>query len=180
MSYSPRPLGARAPPRVSAARHDEALARRVPCSQPEQCPGNVCVGLGHVDCRGGKYPAADGTVLNDFGRDVATASFEWSVELCEKDSDGDGRTNGQELGDPCCVWSKSAPLEIDTEYALSHPGRADDTAQGPLPTAEECAALRESSGVAQALTKEEEVATFFQPGEERRMLNFTCAPRSEA
>ncbi|KAK3099429.1 hypothetical protein FSP39_004175 [Pinctada imbricata] len=27
------------------------------------------------------------------------------VELCQLDSDGDGRTNGQELGDPDCLWS---------------------------------------------------------------------------
>ena len=24
--------------------------------------------------------------------------------MCEKDSDGDGWTNGQELGDPDCTW----------------------------------------------------------------------------
>ena len=26
------------------------------------------------------------------------------MPLCQEDSDGDGLTNGAELGDPCCVW----------------------------------------------------------------------------
>ena len=29
----------------------------------------------------------------------------WDQTLCEKDSDGDGKSNGQELGDPECQWS---------------------------------------------------------------------------
>jgi len=32
----------------------------------------------------------------------------WSKELCEMDTDGDGQSNGLELGDPCCVWSIGA------------------------------------------------------------------------
>src|SRR5512133_2225584 len=26
------------------------------------------------------------------------------ADLCSGDADGDGQTNGQELGDPCCSW----------------------------------------------------------------------------
>lgn len=38
-----------------------------------------------------------------------------------KDSDGDGKTNGQELGDPHCTWTKG---EIPTHTnGLSHPGK---------------------------------------------------------
>ncbi|ETM98389.1 hypothetical protein PPTG_19509 [Phytophthora nicotianae INRA-310] len=29
----------------------------------------------------------------------------WTKELCEADSDSDGQTIGQELGDPCCEWN---------------------------------------------------------------------------
>ena len=36
------------------------------------------------------------------------------------DSDGDGRTNGQELGDPSCVWTEGAFVE---KTGLSHPGK---------------------------------------------------------
>ena len=37
-----------------------------------------------------------------------------------KDSDGDGKTNGEELGDPDCVWEVGDVL-IPSEL-LSHPG----------------------------------------------------------
>ncbi|RHY22798.1 hypothetical protein DYB32_009390 [Aphanomyces invadans] len=37
-----------------------------------------------------------------------------------RDSDGDGLTNGQELGDPCCIWTKGA-IPNQT-VGLSDPG----------------------------------------------------------
>ena len=37
------------------------------------------------------------------------------------DSDGDGRTNGEELGDPNCVWQKSNPTRLLS--SVSHPGK---------------------------------------------------------
>lgn len=57
-----------------------------------------------------------GTALNVFGEAVATTFSEddddnvannvvgWA-ELCDLDSDGDGARNGEELGDPTCVWT---------------------------------------------------------------------------
>jgi len=38
--------------------------------------------------------------------------FDGNVSLCEMDSDGDGKTNGEELGDPDCVWirGQSPPI----------------------------------------------------------------------
>lgn len=36
-----------------------------------------------------------------------------------KDSDGDSKTNGEELGDPDCVWRENA---IPDKNAFSHPG----------------------------------------------------------
>lgn len=36
------------------------------------------------------------------------------------DSDGDGRSNGEELGDPDCVWNEGDDAEIIE--GLSHPG----------------------------------------------------------
>ena len=44
----------------------------------------------------------------------------WSVALCRADSDGDGRSNGEELGDPECVWRRGE--EPATVTGLSHPG----------------------------------------------------------
>ncbi len=38
------------------------------------------------------------------------------MELCEKDSDGDGMKNGEELGDPDCTWA-----EDETPVYLAEP-----------------------------------------------------------
>ena len=40
-------------------------------------------------------------------QDFAQQGRAWTLELCEKDSDGDGFTNGEELGAPCCVWHQA-------------------------------------------------------------------------
>lgn len=69
--------------------------------------------LGHVNGNGGGN-------LNEFGTDFKRFGFTWNRELCETDSDGDGLTNGEELGDPCCAW----PGRPARDYSLSHPGNA--------------------------------------------------------
>ncbi|EGZ21736.1 hypothetical protein PHYSODRAFT_247485, partial [Phytophthora sojae] len=69
--------------------------------------------LGHVD-------PAGGGANNDFGLDFASAGDEWTAEFCQKDSDGDGQTNGQELGDPCCEWSVGSTPRWTS--GVSHPG----------------------------------------------------------
>ena len=48
------------------------------------------------------------------------ASSQWTKELCEEDSDGDGLTNGQELGDPDCVLMAGDTPARST--GISHPG----------------------------------------------------------
>lgn len=78
--------------------------------------------LGHVDPDGGGR-------RNGFGLDFGSNGFDWT-EICELDSDNDGLTNGQELGDPCCQWTSFNPTElIDT--GLSHPGQATDVSENP-------------------------------------------------
>ncbi|KAG2774078.1 hypothetical protein JG687_00009174 [Phytophthora cactorum] len=73
--------------------------------------------LGHVN-------PAGGGANNDFGHDFASAGKSWTKEFCEKDSDGDGQTNGQELGDPCCEWVESSNAVVQWKEGLSHPGNA--------------------------------------------------------
>ena len=52
----------------------------------------------------------------------ATFGQTWSETLCSMDSDGDGRSNGEELGDPDCVWTEDDELPSEIE-GLSHPGK---------------------------------------------------------
>ncbi|VEL24698.1 unnamed protein product [Protopolystoma xenopodis] len=44
----------------------------------------------------------------------------WTEELCKMDSDGDGITNGEELGVPGCTWDRREPKLLPE--AESHPG----------------------------------------------------------
>jgi len=53
---------------------------------------------GHVD------RAVGGGAQSVFGKDFRLADYKWTKELCMLDSDGDGQSNGHELGDPCCHW----------------------------------------------------------------------------
>ncbi|CAB9506119.1 Tyramine beta-hydroxylase [Seminavis robusta] len=95
--------------------------RSVPHPGPQ---GGVWAGVGHDN-------AAGGGARNPFGLDFASNGFEWTIPLCEADSDGDGRSNGEELGDPSCEWS---PGEEPAGPALSHPGIVDnpkDTVPNP-------------------------------------------------
>jgi hypothetical protein len=52
--------------------------------------------------------------------------MEWSSALCRKDSDNDGLTNGDELGDGCCDGSGA------NAHLISHPGLSDGDC-GALP-----------------------------------------------
>ncbi|XP_067676503.1 MOXD1 homolog 1-like [Haliotis asinina] len=82
-----------------------------PCKAGETWPG-----VGHKLMSGGG-------ARNAFGQDFADSGREWTRALCEKDSDGDGWTNGQELGDPNCTWSQGTTNS--TSSPLSHPGVCD-------------------------------------------------------
>jgi dopamine beta-monooxygenase len=79
--------------------------------------GGVWAGVGHA-------AAAGGGDRNVFGNDFSANNHEWTQELCQTDSDGDGRSNGEELGDPLCEWIAGGPDPL--RPALSHPGIVDD------------------------------------------------------
>lgn len=56
---------------------------------------------------------------NQFAKDFAHQGYQWTVELCQMDSDGDGVPNGIELGDGNCSWSFGLP---HPSVAVGHPG----------------------------------------------------------
>ncbi|KAI0564970.1 hypothetical protein FGB62_22g469 [Gracilaria domingensis] len=104
---------------AQAAAHPEFL-RRIPNGDAhgKEGTGITCRYLGHENC----FPGAE---RNPFGLDFKEAGLRWTKELCEKDSDDDGVSNGEELGDPCCLWSESDPTEVRLNM-LSHPGVAEE------------------------------------------------------
>lgn len=105
---------------LSALATSPALARSTRVAQIPNGPSASC-----STCHVG----TDYAMRNAFGQDVEStlegtplesADVAW-LDVCNLDSDGDGETNGTELGDPCCAWTEGdAPLE-----ATSLPG--DDT-----------------------------------------------------
>lgn len=65
---------------------------------------------------------------NDFGRAFLQAGRVWTRALCAMDTDGDGFTNGEELGDPNCQWTPSsggAGVVGWRTSLITHPAFAD-------------------------------------------------------
>ncbi|KAE8995330.1 hypothetical protein PR001_g20152 [Phytophthora rubi] len=69
--------------------------------------------IGHTDGTGAS------SANNDFGKAFDSAGKVWTLNLCKADTDGDGQTNGQELGDPCCEWTEGAQPRWTS--GVSHP-----------------------------------------------------------
>jgi dopamine beta-monooxygenase len=82
-------------------------------------------GVGHLNIGGGGD-------RNVFGLDFAANGFTWTPALCQKDSDGDGATNGFELGDPDCTWTPGSTPKRTTD--ITHPGFAGDAAPAAIDT----------------------------------------------
>lgn len=123
---------------------------RIPNGYAADTPGTglTCVRVGHTECN----PATATSIENNpFGLAFKAADLKWTKEQCEADSDGDGQTNGAELGDPCCKWDPDLRNDdVLRKTELSNPGDASetnsaedcpatptDTAAGPSPVAAE-------------------------------------------
>ena len=94
----------------------KSFLQLIPNSDNVVYDGRYWPGVGHK-WRGGGGP------LNQFGLDFEHSGFNWDHQLCMKDSDGDGRTNGEELGDPECRWTVGSTPARTT--GITHPGKAD-------------------------------------------------------
>ena len=84
---------------------------------PHPCkPNTIWQGVGHLNQIGGGK-------RNPFGLAFANAGLKWTQALCQADSDGDGKTNGEELGKAYYSSFKSvleweAKLFIDRHFSL--------------------------------------------------------------
>mmetsp|Transcript_20635 Transcript_20635/g.50874 ORF Transcript_20635/g.50874 Transcript_20635/m.50874 type:complete len:363 (-) Transcript_20635:512-1600(-) len=73
-----------------------------------------CRAFGHNLC-------SDGASRTSLGNAFRAQGYAWTLELCLADSDGDGVSNGQEMGDPCCVWKVGDVPAITDLASLSIP-----------------------------------------------------------
>jgi hypothetical protein len=64
-----------------------------------------------------RVPAVDA-----FGTAFRQAGRKWTLALCRADSDNDGISNGRELGDPDCTWTRANPSATTLLTAISDPG----------------------------------------------------------
>ena len=81
---------------------------------------NASVSTAQGPCTNCHRDPSGGDTLTLFGQDVyATLEGrrpDWSA-LYYLDSDGDGQTNGQELGDPCGTWVRGEPAPRETDIS---------------------------------------------------------------
>lgn len=104
-------------------------------------PGTSAVGHTSPDGRNG--------YVNGFGSAFGDAGDKWAVALCRKDSDGDGQTNGEELGDPCCEWTTAKPI-VRWASGLSHPGDKTKTSNATRIANANCSTVEAAKSAAMA------------------------------
>ena len=85
------------------------------------------------------HTSGGGSPLNPFGIEIATnfltsagapGDVIWGAELAALDSDGDGASNGAELGDPDGTWVAG---DDNPEGETFHPGDSESTPPLPPP-----------------------------------------------
>ena len=149
-----------ASPGAEAYRYFNGLfpnADRVACPPGQACGGlSVCEPFGHVGC-GTSDDQLTWFVVSGGGAKSKAAEKEaenpsWTVAVCRADADGDGRTSGDEMGDPCCVWRADGGAPPARTTDVSHPGdrgsvtSAASCSLQPPPALTALAWAREASG----------------------------------
>jgi hypothetical protein len=174
-----------------------SFGTKIPNGDKVPCPPNLleddsngctisgyCFGLGHPNCGGfqseDKIEGNPPTILlGPFGEDWRSNGFVWTKELCELDSDQDGYTNGEELGDPCCVWSVDSPrvmLDSVDGFLPSHPGMKDHTPPVALTFDKSslCANIEYEDGTTEADV--DPYDQYYNPDETRGSFEFRIQP----
>ena len=99
----------------------EAFARSCRVSLIPNGSKNSCANC-HTSRLGGGPTNAFGTTLRPLVGQQCRAF--WGPDIAKKDADGDGLTNGQELGDPEGAWAVGKPQPGDVSKVLN-PGAKD-------------------------------------------------------
>ncbi|XP_033743289.1 temptin-like [Pecten maximus] len=90
--------------------------------------------VGHV---ANEHIQGDPFDRNAFGKAFYNANRAWTVQLCSDDSDGDGISNGEELGFPSCSSSDVMKWHTKPESVLltkpsGHPGICEPNEKTPI------------------------------------------------
>jgi len=108
--------------------------RSIPCPEGAYgCTNGMCLASGHI-ALDGVTQSCDGTpnfTPNQFGYDYLDQRQTWNYAICTTDSDKDGRTNGDELGDPCCTWTKDSGVAPRRTIDITHPSVETMTSSSP-------------------------------------------------
>lgn len=126
----------------------------------------------HVWWTSDLFVTKDSQRMLRFGWDYMQTGGNWS-ELCKMDTNNDGLTNGQHLGDPCCQWRPSTDvfsLGAHREYRrwhLTHPSETSGVSQANM---NETQSLKDSptacsGGYDVATYKQQFVAFYFHNAE---------------
>lgn len=78
------------------------------------------------------HPGGATKKATPFASSFYSAGQKWSKAFCQADSDGDGQSNGLEMGDPCCLWVVGKTPMITT--TLSDPNSAASKTTRQMPT----------------------------------------------
>ncbi|MGK0361131.1 MAG: hypothetical protein ACI9U2_003449 [Bradymonadia bacterium] len=92
-------------------------------------PGRIPTPFSCSTCH---FAAGGAGPRNPFGLDFPANGHTWAG-VCELDSDGDGFTNGEELGDPLCIWGPGDPRP---DFEATRTGDDTDFPMGPPPEPE--------------------------------------------
>lgn len=71
------------------------------------------------------HPGGSTHQYTSFANVYVSNGRKWTKSLCMTDSDGDGQSNGLEIGDPCCLWVVGSSPQFTTD--LSNPNSASST-----------------------------------------------------
>ena len=107
-----------------------AALAAVAAAHPQYVPLNPNGANAGVKAIGHTNPNGGGST-NKYGSDFDKQKKTWTTTLCKMDSDGDGLSNGLELGDPCCTWKEGG--KVNTTSDISNPGDARSMTKRTMP-----------------------------------------------